>query len=139
MRAPGFWRRDAASPWPALLAPAAALYDAAHRVHRASGRAESGPVPIFCVGAATVGGAGKTPTAIAMARRLLALGRHPDHAVLGGQLRDQTAAAGEGADDAGLAGVGQRAVDVRAHAREAGEVGVDELLRRLRRHTDVLR
>ena len=77
MKAPDFWRRGTASPWPALLAPAAALYDAGRRVHRASGRAESGPVPIFCVGAATVGGAGKTPTAIALARRLLALGRRP--------------------------------------------------------------
>ena len=31
-------------------------------------------------------------------------------------------------DDARVAGVGERAVDEAAHAREAGEVGVDELL-----------
>jgi tetraacyldisaccharide 4'-kinase len=77
MRAPDFWRRGAASPWPGLLAPAASLYDAGRRALRATARPGRAPVPVFCVGAATVGGAGKTPTAIALARRLLALGRSP--------------------------------------------------------------
>jgi hypothetical protein len=37
-----------------------------------------------------------------------------------------------------LAARRRASVDERAHAREAGEVGVDELLRRLLRHADVL-
>lgn len=77
MRSPEFWRHGVASRWPALLAPAAALYDVGRRARRRSVRPERGPVPVFCVGAATVGGAGKTPTAIAIARRLIALGRRP--------------------------------------------------------------
>ena len=40
--------------------------------------------------------------------------------------------------DAGAPRVLERLVDEPAHPREAGEVGVDELLRRLLRHADVL-
>jgi tetraacyldisaccharide 4'-kinase len=76
MKAPDFWN-DPASVWPRLLAPASAFYDAARRARRALAMPDRAPVPIFCVGNATVGGAGKTPTAIAIARRLMALGRRP--------------------------------------------------------------
>jgi len=75
MRDPAFWwtGRSAAA---ALLAPAAACYGAiaARRMAQPGYRA---PVPVVCVGNFTVGGAGKTPTAMALARLLLRAGRRP--------------------------------------------------------------
>src|SRR5262249_23297735 len=68
MRAPAFWWRHPS--WEAaLLAPLAALYGAvvAQRMAR-SGRAAG--VPVICIGGLTLGGAGKTPTALAVARLL---------------------------------------------------------------------
>ena len=65
MREPSFWWRRPASP-PALLAPVAAIYGAvaARRLRSAAQRAG---VPVVCIGNPTVGGAGKTPTALAVA------------------------------------------------------------------------
>jgi tetraacyldisaccharide 4'-kinase len=75
MRDPAFWwaERSVAA---TLLAPLAAGYGAiaARRMARAGRKAL---VPVVCVGNFTVGGAGKTPTAIALARLLLAAGRSP--------------------------------------------------------------
>src|SRR5215216_5296124 len=75
MRAPGFWwkKPGAAS---ALLSPLAALYGtvAARRLARPGTRAN---IPVICVGNPTIGGAGKTPTAIAIARLLIASGEKP--------------------------------------------------------------
>jgi tetraacyldisaccharide 4'-kinase len=75
MRDPAFWwtERSAAA---ALLTPVAACYGAitAHRMARPGCKA---PVPVICVGNFTVGGAGKTPTAIALARLLRQSGRRP--------------------------------------------------------------
>jgi tetraacyldisaccharide 4'-kinase len=75
MHAPAFWwtERSTAA---ALLAPAGACYGAitARRMAKLGCRA---PVPVICVGNFTVGGAGKTPTAIALARLLLQMGRCP--------------------------------------------------------------
>lgn len=70
MRAPDFWERGG-SPVPALLlAPAAALYALGGALRAAMTRPAEAPVPTLCVGALTVGGAGKTPTVVALARRL---------------------------------------------------------------------
>jgi tetraacyldisaccharide 4'-kinase len=75
MRDPAFWwvERSAAA---ALLSPAAACYGAvaAWRMARPGRKA---PAPVVCVGNFTVGGAGKTPTAIALARLLVAAGHAP--------------------------------------------------------------
>jgi tetraacyldisaccharide 4'-kinase len=75
MREPTFWWRPA-GPAAGLLAPVAAAYGAlvAWRMGR-PGRAAG--VPVVCIGNLTVGGAGKTPTAIAVARLLDAAGRRP--------------------------------------------------------------
>ena len=73
MRPPEFWSRDGAAA-AALLAPAGALYGAAvswRADRRPTWRA---PVPVICVGNIVVGGAGKTPTAIAVGRRLASWG-----------------------------------------------------------------
>jgi tetraacyldisaccharide 4'-kinase len=75
MREPAFWWR-AAGPAAGLLAPLAAVYGAV-----ASGRlAQSGAraqVPVICIGNPTVGGAGKTPLALALAHLLEGAGEVP--------------------------------------------------------------
>jgi tetraacyldisaccharide 4'-kinase len=75
MREPGFWWRGAGAA-ARLLAPAGALYGlvAARRMAQPGQRAA---VPVLCVGNFTVGGSGKTPTAIAAARILIAAGHRP--------------------------------------------------------------
>ncbi len=75
MREPAFWWQSG-SAMPAMLAPLAAAYGAVARARLArSGRAVG--IPVVCVGNLTVGGAGKTPTALAIGRLLIAAGRHP--------------------------------------------------------------
>jgi tetraacyldisaccharide 4'-kinase len=78
MRAPGFWQRppDVPGLMPRLLAPLAALYAAgtARRLARSRGGAHRAGVPVICVGNLGAGGAGKTPTVIALVERLAARG-----------------------------------------------------------------
>lgn len=71
MRAPGFWGNPPAAPGVAarLLAPLAAVWACAARRRLARPGRRVG-VPVICVGNLTAGGAGKTPTAIALALRL---------------------------------------------------------------------
>ena len=60
-----------------LLAPVAGLYGRVAARNLAKGqRAETG-VPVLCVGNPTVGGAGKTPCAMALGQAAIALGRKP--------------------------------------------------------------
>jgi tetraacyldisaccharide 4'-kinase len=68
MREPHFWWR-ARGPSAALLAPVAAAYGAiaARRMARTGVRVR---VPVICVGNFTLGGAGKTPTVMAIAAML---------------------------------------------------------------------
>jgi tetraacyldisaccharide 4'-kinase len=75
MREPSFWWR-AAGIEAALLAPFAAAYGAvaAQRLRRSGHQIG---IPVICVGNLTVGGAGKTPTALAFAQYLLAAGQRP--------------------------------------------------------------
>ena len=75
MRAPEFWERRGIRAL--LLAPLGQLYGLAAWLRRALVRPTRAGVPVVCVGALTVGGAGKTPTAIAVVERLIALGRRP--------------------------------------------------------------
>ncbi len=75
MREPGFWWREQ-SVAGMLLAPAAAAYGAvAARTMAAKGARAA--VPVICVGNLTLGGSGKTPTAIAIAQSLAAAGERP--------------------------------------------------------------
>lgn len=73
LRAPEFWWRKAGAA-AALLYPASAIYGAiaAQRMLRDSYRAK---IPVLCIGNPTLGGAGKTPAAIAITKRLLADGK----------------------------------------------------------------
>ncbi len=76
MRAPSFWWQDAAEPAARLLAPLASIYGwAASRQIRHAGTCV--PLPVLCVGNFIAGGAGKTPAALALGRRLNALGERP--------------------------------------------------------------
>jgi tetraacyldisaccharide 4'-kinase len=76
MRAPGFWWR-ARPNWAArLLSPIGWIYGAItlRRMRRPGQRAA---VPVICVGNFTAGGAGKTPTVLALATRLRQRGDTP--------------------------------------------------------------
>ena len=75
MRAPEFWERGG---WPALaLAPLGCLWALGGRLRRRLARPQRVGVPVVCVGNLVAGGGGKTPLAIALARRLAAMGRKP--------------------------------------------------------------
>jgi tetraacyldisaccharide 4'-kinase len=75
MREPSFWW-DEASLASALLAPLAAIYGAVARA-RLGGHGRRAGAPVVCIGNFTVGGAGKTPAALAVARMLAAAGEQP--------------------------------------------------------------
>ena len=75
MKAPAFWMHDGALA--RTLAPLGQLWTLGGRLKRKAATAWRAPVPVICVGNLTVGGAGKTPTAIAIARRLLVQGQKP--------------------------------------------------------------
>lgn len=73
MRAPAFWTEDGAAA--RLLAPAGAAYAAAGALRWTLAGAPTAPLPIWCVGNATVGGTGKTPVTLDLIARLRARGR----------------------------------------------------------------
>lgn len=77
MRAPAFWSPDEASPLAWLLTPLGWLYGLAVRLRFATATPAQCPVPIICVGNFVAGGAGKTPTALALAAMLKARGHRP--------------------------------------------------------------
>jgi tetraacyldisaccharide 4'-kinase len=75
MREPAFWHRP--SSWKShLLGPLAALYGAvaARRLQR---KGSDAGIPVLCVGNYHMGGAGKTPTVLALAKILRELGERP--------------------------------------------------------------
>jgi len=73
MREPAFWWRAGTG---GLLAPLAALYGAAAALRMRTRGREAG-VPVICLGNFTVGGAGKTPAALAVAQLLHAAHERP--------------------------------------------------------------
>jgi len=75
MQASAFWW-DKPGAMAALLSPFASVYGAiaARRLERPGERAG---LPVICVGNPTVGGAGKTPTAMMIARLLIEAGERP--------------------------------------------------------------
>lgn len=76
MKAPDFWWRPRPGRRATLLAPVGLLYGAVTASRMARPGRDIG-VPVLCVGNLVAGGAGKTPTAIALAKLLLAEGHHP--------------------------------------------------------------
>lgn len=75
MREPSFWWQERTSAALAL-APLAAAYGALAQA-RLSRRGRDVAAPVICIGNLTVGGAGKTPTALATAQILKAAGERP--------------------------------------------------------------
>jgi tetraacyldisaccharide 4'-kinase len=79
MRAPELWDRQ--DRWSRLavaaLAPIGWIYSASVAWKARSATPYRPDVPVVCVGNLTVGGSGKTPVAIAIARALIARGRRP--------------------------------------------------------------
>jgi tetraacyldisaccharide 4'-kinase len=71
------WWRPRASWLALLLSPLAAAYGALARRERERARPERAPLPLVVVGNFVVGGAGKTPTVIALVQALAARGRNP--------------------------------------------------------------
>jgi tetraacyldisaccharide 4'-kinase len=75
MREPEFWWRKN-GPGARLLAPVAAVYGAVAGA-RLAFRGWRAAVPVICIGNLVLGGAGKTPTALAVARLLRAMQQTP--------------------------------------------------------------
>lgn len=75
MTPPAFWLEG--GPLSRALSPLGALVSLAGRLRGLWVRPKRAPVPVVCVGNLTVGGTGKTPTAIAIARALIGRGRKP--------------------------------------------------------------
>jgi tetraacyldisaccharide 4'-kinase len=71
------WWRPALTPLTAALVPLSWLVGAVAAHRRANARALPLPVPVVVVGNVIVGGAGKTPTVIALVSLLRAAGMHP--------------------------------------------------------------
>lgn len=71
MKEPGFWREDGLLP--RLLTPLGWCYALAGRIRASFARPYRAPIPVICIGNLTAGGAGKTPTAIAALRSLIAV------------------------------------------------------------------
>lgn len=74
-RAPEFWAKDGVLA--RLLTPMGRLYDIGVGRRLSSRPGRDCGLPVICVGNLVLGGAGKTPTAMALAQRLTALGRLP--------------------------------------------------------------
>ncbi len=110
-RAPGFWFAPKGRPglMPRLLAPLGWVY-AAGTAHRLKAVGYVPQVPVICVGNLTAGGAGKTPTVIALIEHLAARGQaaHVVSRGFGGQLAGP--------------------VRVNATQHQAGDVGDEPLL-----------
>ena len=75
MREPAFWWRKAAFA-SGMLTPPALLYGAI-AANRMTGKGTPAGVPVLCVGNFTLGGAGKTPTAMMLAQMLADEGERP--------------------------------------------------------------
>jgi len=75
MRAPNFWQSDGLVA--RLLDPFGRLYGLAGDLRRHFTTKKTVSVPVICIGNLTVGGAGKTPTSIAIAKHLRKSGHAP--------------------------------------------------------------
>lgn len=75
VRAPEFWTRQGIVP--ALLSPIAAVWEAIARMRQSGAKTTRVDVPVICIGNLVAGGAGKTPTALALGTALKESGLSP--------------------------------------------------------------
>ncbi len=75
MRAPEFWTTDQGLS--RILEPFGRIYGAVTTARASRENAPRAPVPVISIGGVTVGGAGKTPITISLAKRLLERGIRP--------------------------------------------------------------
>jgi len=68
VKAPRFWQSDHGSVWQTVLWPAALLYRFGGLIRRATTKPAVVKARILCVGNVTLGGAGKTPVVLALAK-----------------------------------------------------------------------
>ncbi len=76
MKTPKFWYRKT-GPQALMLAPLGQLYRTAGLLRHALIKPYKASIPVLCVGNIVAGGAGKTPTAIAIAKLLIKRGAKP--------------------------------------------------------------
>ena len=76
LEAPSWWYRKRGV-LASVLAPAGALYGRVAASRMARDAAYHARLPVICIGNFTAGGGGKTPTAIAVAKLLQAMGKRP--------------------------------------------------------------
>src|SRR5262249_60672660 len=76
MREPAFWWRKAGLT-ASMLSPLGSVYGAIAARRMSSIKGRQAGVPVICVGNFTLGGAGKTPTVMMLARMLTDTGRRP--------------------------------------------------------------
>lgn len=88
---------------PALLSPVAALYGRSAASRLAQDPEYRSGLPVICIGNFTSGGGGKTPTAIALAGLLKAIGKTPAFLTrgYGGSAKDVVQVAGHDASEVG--------------------------------------
>ena len=77
MKAPRFWSNRKNWIIPAALSPLAMIYRLSIFVNRLNSKNITCSIPIVCAGNIVTGGAGKTPTAIAIAKLLADMGQTP--------------------------------------------------------------
>lgn len=77
MKAPSFWWRAEPTVAAWIATPIAQAVDGVARNRMARSPRLNLGIPVICVGNPTVGGAGKTPVALAIAERLISAGRRP--------------------------------------------------------------
>ncbi len=81
MKTPAFWQHD--SLLAALLTPLSWLYGIGAALDRSLTTSQHAPLPIISIGNVTAGGAGKTPTALALAPLLEEIGAVPHYLTRG--------------------------------------------------------
>ncbi len=118
MKAPGFWYPERKTLFSELaakaLSPLSWLFAAGTRIRKAFAYPYHSRRPVVCVGNVVAGGAGKTPTVLALAEILKKRGHHPVFVTRGYGGREVLARIHPAQDDAG--GVGDEALLLAARA-----------------------